>query len=136
MKARSNERKRIAREIHDSVNCTRTARAVHMKLLKELEQSANVRIQLGMLEEMALKSAKTVRREVSKLRDDYSTLELVDWQLRNLFCMRDLEVRRQAEEALVRVLHDVDALARIKRHVIFGPLLRFWRKFVNPSFPV
>ena len=63
-------------------------------------------------------------------------LELVDWQLRNLFCMRDLEVRRQAEEALVRVLHDVDALARIKRHVIFGPLLRFWRKFVNPSFPV
>jgi glycosyltransferase involved in cell wall biosynthesis len=67
---------------------------------------------------------------------DAALVELAQWNLRTLCNTSGAGSGIDFVPSMVLMHQEFSALNRLRNHIIFGRLLRLWKRFVNPSLPV
>ena len=78
----TNERKRVAREVHDTIGYTLTGLIVQIEVAGKLVTNPVAKKRLESLLEIARKALHDVRREVTALREDIRSDSIVSWSQR------------------------------------------------------
>jgi glycosyltransferase involved in cell wall biosynthesis len=74
------------------------------------------------------------KTSISSVSFEDALLELCDWILGQiLYLGNDRKIHDEILNAIVLIQKDIEAYKRIKEHIIFSKLLRFWKLNINPN---
>ncbi len=60
--------------------------------------------------------------------------ELANWMLDNLYHAQDDQIKSEVINGIILMQNQLNALKRIKKHIVFGKLLTLWKTMINRNF--
>lgn len=72
-------------------------------------------------------------KTASEEQSYYFIQELSEWILFNIFLKNKNDINDELFEGVKNIQYDLKTLNKLKRHIIFGKLLKFWKKFINKN---